>query len=102
VTAGGTGSSAYGIYATAGTGASIHGNRVRDVLRSGTRPAYGIFIDGATRMAARGNDLIGDQGAGSVGLRCGSTADHTRDNTVTGFAAATSGCGDSGGNDLAN
>jgi parallel beta-helix repeat protein len=102
VTAGGSGASAYGIYANGGNGASINGNRVRDVLRTGTKYAYAIFIDGAARMVARGNELGGDQSAGSVGLRCGGTGDRARNNTVTGFATAILGCGDAGGNDPAN
>jgi parallel beta-helix repeat protein len=102
VTATGPSTSAYGIYATSGNGASISGNRVRDVLRTGTKPAYGIFIDGAPRMVLRGNEVLGDSGAGNTGLRCGSTGDRARNNTVTGFATALQGCGDGGGNDLGN
>jgi len=102
VTATGASTSAYGIYATGGNGASITGNRVRDVLPTGTKAAYGIFIDGAPRMVLRGNEVLGDQGAGSIGLRCGAIGDRARNNTVTGFATALQGCGDGGGNDLGN
>jgi parallel beta-helix repeat protein len=100
VTAAGSSANAYGIYANASNNASIAGNRVRDVLRSGTKVAYGIFVNGASRGSVRGNEVGGNNVEGSIGVRCTSTGVRVRNSAISGFPTPMLGCGDAGGNDL--
>jgi parallel beta-helix repeat protein len=102
VTAAGTGANAYGIYANAGDGASLSGNRVRDVLRSGSKFSYGIFVNNTVRNSVRGNEVGGGNIAGSIGVRCAGTGNRVRNSSISGFPTPMQGCGDAGGNDLGN
>ena len=96
----GTESNAYGIYTTSNAGGSVNGNRVRDVLRAGSKVSFGIYNLGAVRMTLRNNDVSGDTSPGSIGIRCGGTGNRVRNSTVSGFATGLSGCGDGNGNDV--
>ena len=98
----GSESNAYGIFVLNNNGGSVNGNRVRDVLRAGSKVAYGIYTSPATRMTLRNNDVSGDSSAGSTGIKCGGTGNRVRNSTVSGFVSPLSGCGDAGGNDLTN
>jgi parallel beta-helix repeat protein len=98
----GTESNAFGIFTSNDAGGSVNGNRIRDVVRAGTKAAYGIYNVGAVRMVLRNNDVAGDGSSSSVGIRCGGTGNRVRNSTISGFATALSGCGDATGNDTSN
>jgi nitrous oxidase accessory protein NosD len=82
---------------------SISGNRVRGILKDGIGQAIGIFNQSSDRLSIRGNDLIGDTSAGSVGIFCGSVPAKalTTDNVINGFATGLSGCNNDSGNVIA-
>jgi hypothetical protein len=92
---------AAGLYVQSGAGASVLGNRVRDVVGDGAQRSFGVYVNATDRLIVRQNDLVG-AGAGSTGIRCAATANRVRGNTISGFTTGLQACGDGGSNDIAN
>jgi hypothetical protein len=86
----GSNRSGIGIGSLGGPGGSIVGNRIRGIAKDGTGRAYAIDMD--NRETIRDNDLVGDGSAGSNGITCVLTTGRARDNVVSGFETAVSGC----------
>lgn len=80
-----------------GTG-SVRGNRVRDIRRSGgTGALIGIRISGSTsRATVRGNTLMDNGQAGSVGVSCTASTVRVKNNSIKGFATPLSTCPNDG------
>jgi hypothetical protein len=89
----------FGIKQNAGAG-DVSGNRIRGVLSSGGKPAYGIYLTGVTRNVLRGNDVTGTGTANTIGIHCSGAGNLLRDTVVTGFPTPAQNCGDAGGNEL--
>jgi len=94
----GGGGTAVGIQTNTDVGGVVIGNGVRGLAKDGVGKDYGIYNVSGTRLNLRRNDVVGNVTTGSVGLYCESTDNRAVDNTITGFATATSTCNDSGGN----
>ena len=69
----------------------VAGNRVREVNPTTPGYAYGIYVYGINRAAARDNTLFGVQGPG---IHCQSSAQVATGNLVVGFAPQIAGCTD--------
>jgi hypothetical protein len=83
-------------------GAEISGNTLRRLDAAGV-PPVGVSLGwgDAGRLTIRDNVLVGDGAPGSVAFDCaGTTVARVADNVVTGYATLTSGCHDSGENDI--
>jgi hypothetical protein len=100
VAVGGNGS-ASGIVTVNNLTGRISGNAVRALAKDGTGTISGVVNVSPGHIFMRGNDVVGDASAGSIGLRCGSSQGSARDNVISGFATALQSCTDSGGNDIA-
>ena len=87
--AGGAGSGT-GLYIQQSTGASILGNRIRNVFGDGAGVAVGINGVNVTRVTVADNQVIG-AGTG-VGISCSAATSPAKDNTIAGFQTAMLGC----------
>jgi hypothetical protein len=96
---GGNGS-ATGIHTDQNPGGRIVGNGVNGLVKDGTGLIKAINNTNSGRIAMHHNDVVGDGSTGSVGLGCASSNDSAHDNTISGFAAAISGCSDDGNNTI--
>ena len=90
--------SAFGVYTYSNPDGSISGNRVRGLVHLGSGTVAGIYNNGTGRISMRNNDLVGDGGSGSQGLRCADGYGRVKDNIVSGFFFANVTCSDAGGN----
>ena len=96
-TAGGNGN-VFGIIVQFSNSGQVAGNRVRGLAKDGTGITTGIYVNSSDRITIRGNDLVGDGSAPSIGLDCFSNLDRSKDNYISAFATGISTCGDDGGN----
>ncbi|QSX79702.1 right-handed parallel beta-helix repeat-containing protein [Agrilutibacter solisilvae] len=96
----GSNGSGFGIRANGATGASITGNRIRNVLSDGSGESHGIAGEDISRLIVTDNQVIG-VGDG-IAISCDDTASTAKDNTIAAFATGLSGCDDDGGNVLGN
>jgi hypothetical protein len=90
--------SAYGIYTRFNDGGTIAGNRIRGLVAGGSGVVRGIDNVDSGRVVVDGNNVVGDDGAGSIGIRCSTDRGRARDNVTLGFGTGIAACGDSGGN----
>lgn len=74
---------------------NINGNRVRGVVADGTGNAVGIYADQGNGVVIRDNDVVGSTG---TALTCTGPRARARNNVVSGFPTALSGCVNAGGN----
>ena len=89
---------ATGIRVYSSFGGTVSGNRVSGVAGAGSQVVVAIEVATGGRVAVRDNILQSDI-AGSTGILCDSTQVRVRGTMATGFATATSGCGDAGPGD---
>jgi hypothetical protein len=94
----GTNQDAVGIRTSNNVSGSIRGNRIRGLVKNGSGQAIGILNFLSDRIAIRNNDLVGDASVGSFALTCTNGNGRARDNVISGFATAFSGCFNSVGN----
>jgi hypothetical protein len=94
----GSNGAAIGIRTSNNVSGSIRGNRIRGLVKAGNGQAFGILNFSSDRLAIRNNDLVGDASVGSQGLTCSNGNGRARDNVISGFATALSGCINSVGN----
>ena len=95
--AGGAGN-ATGIYTEQNLSGRIIGNGVSGLVKDGVGITRGIYNYFSGHAVLRNNDVVGDGGVGSIGLRCTDSNAGARDNVIGSFASAFSSCTDSGGN----
>jgi len=84
--------STIGIAILSGDGSQVSGNRIRDLVSSGTGTARGISLTLSVRTDVRDNFV---RGPGTVGISCTGNNPIYR-NHVTGFTTALSNCADAG------
>jgi hypothetical protein len=89
---------AIGIYTSSNVNGSIHGNRVRGLQKDGNGSVFAIGSFGIGYLSMRNNDVVGDTGASTYGIYCASSHGHARDNVISGFGTALSGCVNNVGN----
>ncbi|MDQ3287891.1 MAG: right-handed parallel beta-helix repeat-containing protein [Pseudomonadota bacterium] len=86
---------AIGVYSVANLSGSILGNRIRGLKSAGAGAAYGVYGSGSERISLLDNELVGTAGA-STGLHCTDDRGRAKDNVISGFTSAISGCADDG------
>jgi len=92
----GSGGAAYGIQTQLNTGGRVSGNAVRGLVPDGIGGASGIFNVSSGRVVMRNNDIVGNAGLGSIGLRCANNDGNTLGNVISDFETGISSCYDGG------
>lgn len=86
---------AIGIYSVSNLSGSIRGNRIRGLTPAGAGAAYGVYGLDSGRISLLENELVGTAGT-STGLRCANSNGRAKDNVISGFTSAITGCVDDG------
>ena len=86
-----------GLHLENSIGASIVGNRVRNILASGAT-AYGIQAVGVTRVTVADNQVVGT--GNGIGIECSGIDSPALGNTVAGFDTTLMGCDNIAGTNL--
>lgn len=96
--------STWGIYTWENSKGTIGNNRVRGLTQIGAGGTYAIYNVFPERISVRGNSLIGNGTAGSIGVGCDNGYEASNDpvlgNIISGFDAGITFCFDAGGNDV--
>jgi len=100
VAASGGGGSVFGIQISQNSSGRVLRNAVRGLVKdSSGLGAFGIDSQaGVDRVLIADNQLVGDTLASSKALVCVASNSQIKDNVVSGFGTANSGCTDAGGN----
>ena len=89
---------ARGVFLFSNQDGRIADNRIRGLVSDGTGDMYGVLTTLASYITVRGNDLVGDGSATSVGISCAGSNAVTRDNAISFFGTGNYACNDHGGN----
>jgi hypothetical protein len=90
--------SVFGMRVVGGSGSSVSGNIVRNLVANGTGTAYGIYTSNGVKVFITGNRVAATNSTG-IGIRCNSGNGSAKDNVSWGFAdGIDSSCHDDGGN----